>query len=201
MTVTNKTEYSKLLELVSINEADSSDSSTSDSNEYLKPSIILNRRYSYLQDLEDLPQGRHLGLFSTIVLFVSRILGSGIFSITSGIYQDCGQSVFLFFSAWFVAGVASLGDYMFLEMGSLVPRSGGAKVFLEFIYPYPKLLATVAFLVYSILVGFTISNVLVFGEYVVHAFGIEGSDFKTRTVGLIFCIWQHCSTVLVFPMA
>ena len=96
MTVTNKTEYSKLLELVSINEADSSDSSTSDSNEYLKPSIILNRRYSYLQDLEDLPQGRHLGLFSTIVLFVSRILGSGIFSITSGIYQDCGQSVFLF---------------------------------------------------------------------------------------------------------
>ncbi|KAK6871835.1 Low-affinity methionine permease [Candida tropicalis] len=187
MTVTNKTEYSKLLESVSINEADSSDSSTSDSNEYLKPSIILNRRYSYLQDLEDLPQGRHLGLFSTIVLFVSRILGSGIFSITSGIYQDCGQSVFLFFSAWFVAGVASFGGlYVFLEMGSLVPRSGGAKVFLEFIYPYPKLLATVAFSVYSILVGFTISNVLVFGEYVVHAFGIEGSDFKTRTVGLIF---------------
>ena len=71
-------------------------------------------------------------------------------------------------------------------MGSLVPRSGGAKVFLEFIYPRPKLLATVAFLVYSVMFGFTISNVLVFGEYLIHALGLEPSDFKTRFTGLIF---------------
>ncbi|RCK58109.1 Low-affinity methionine permease [Candida viswanathii] len=187
MAVVNKSEYTKLPEVVVVNDANSSDSSVADENQYLAPLSQLNRRYSYLQDLEDLPQGRHLGLFSTIVLFVSRILGSGIFSITSGIYQDCGQSIFLFFSAWLVAGIASFGGlYVFLEMGSLVPRSGGAKVFLEFIYPYPKLLATVAYLVYSVMVGFTISNVLVFGEYVVHAFGFEPSDFKTRAVGLAF---------------
>ena len=72
------------------------DTSSDTSNPYLRPSVELNGRISYLQDLEDLPQGRHLGLFSTVILFVSRILGSGIFSITSGIYQDCGQSVALF---------------------------------------------------------------------------------------------------------
>ncbi|CAI5758666.1 unnamed protein product [Candida verbasci] len=156
-------------------------------NPYLKPSIELNGRVSYLQDFEDLPQGRHLGLFSTIILFVSRILGSGIFSITSGIYKDCGQSIYLFFLAWFIACVASFGGlYVFLEMGSVVPRSGGAKVFLEFIYDKPKLLATVAFSVYSVIFGFTISNVLVFGEYCIHALGLEITDFKTRFTGLLF---------------
>ncbi|KAL6452980.1 LOW QUALITY PROTEIN: MUP3 Low-affinity methionine permease [Candida maltosa Xu316] len=178
----DKSEYTKITD----EEATYSSSNISDdnTNPFLRPSIELHGRVSYLQDLEDLPQGRHLGLFSTIILFVSR---SGIFSITSGIYQDCGQSIFLFFSAWAIAAIASFGGlYVFLEMGSLVPRSGGAKVFLEFIYPTPKLLATVAFSVYSVMFGFTISNVLVFGEYVIHACGLEPSDFKTRTTGLIF---------------
>ena len=116
----DKSEYTKIPDVLITEERTRtpSDLSISDVNSYLQPSIEdQNGRVSYLQDLEDLPQGRHLGLFSTIVLFVSRILGSGIFSITSGIYQDCGQSVFLFFSAWFVAGVASFGDYMFFRNG------------------------------------------------------------------------------------
>ncbi|KAG5421466.1 MUP3 [Candida metapsilosis] len=142
---------------------------------------------SHLQTLEDLPQGRHLGLYSTIILFISRILGSGIFSITSGIYIDCGQSPFLFFLAWVIAAIASFGGlYVFLEMGSLVPRSGGAKVFLEFIYTKPTLLATVAFSIYSVMFGFTISNVLVFGEYFIHALGFATSPWRIRITGLIF---------------
>ena len=142
---------------------------------------------SYLQDLEELPQGRHLGLFSTIVLFVSRILGSGIFSIASSMFDDCGRSPFLFFLAWFIAAAISFsGLYVFLELGLLVPRSGGIKVFLEFIYEKPKLLATVAFLVQSVLLGFTISNCLVFGEYLLHSLGISTNDFNIRATGLIF---------------
>lgn len=142
---------------------------------------------SHLQNLEDLPQGRHLGLYSTIILFISRILGSGIFSITSGIYIDCGQSPFLFFLAWIIAAIASFGGlYVFLEMGSLVPRSGGAKVFLEFIYTKPTLLATVAFSIYLVMFGFTISNVLVFGEYFIHALGITITPWRIRVTGLLF---------------
>ena len=142
---------------------------------------------SHLQTLEDLPQGRHLGLYSTIILFISRILGSGIFSITSGIYIDCGQSPFLFFLAWIIAAIASFGGlYVFLEMGSLVPRSGGAKVFLEFIYTTPTLLATVAFSIYLVMFGFTISNVLVFGEYFIHALGITITPWRIRISGLLF---------------
>ncbi|EGW31567.1 uncharacterized protein SPAPADRAFT_51564 [Spathaspora passalidarum NRRL Y-27907] len=159
---------------------------TASSTLYDEPSIVPGK-VSHLQDLEDLPQGRHLGLFSTIILFVSRILGSGIFSITGGIYADCGQSPVLFFLAWFVACVASFGGlYVFLEMGSIVPRSGGAKVFLEFIYTKPELLAPVAYSVYSVIFGFTISNVLVFGEYCIHAMGVEPTDLNTRATGLVF---------------
>ncbi|KAI5966453.1 MUP3 [Candida pseudojiufengensis] len=190
----DKSEYTKIPELVTV----SAKAGSTSSNE----SILLNKDFqdlerqkqeklkhpsSHLTDLEDLPQGRHLGLFSTIILFISRILGSGIFSITSGIYIDVGQSPFLFFLAWFLACIASFGGlYVFLEMGSLVPRSGGAKVFLEFIYTKPKLLATVAYSIYSVMFGFTISNVLVFGEYFVHSLGFEVTPFRLRLSGLLF---------------
>ncbi|KAK6459278.1 very low affinity methionine permease [Scheffersomyces xylosifermentans] len=173
---------------VSVKDLDSGSPLLSPSDEsYSGPSTQINGQVSYLQDLEDLPQGRHLGLFSTIVLFVSRILGSGIFSIASGMYEDCGRSVFLFFLSWVLAAILSFsGLYVYLELGSIVPRSGGAKVFLEFIYESPKLLATVAFSVYSVMFGFTLSNILVFGEYVLHAIGVEVTDFRTRLVGLLF---------------
>ncbi|KAI5953638.1 MUP3 [Candida jiufengensis] len=179
----DKSEYSKLPEITTttINKPGSTSS-----NESLLPNKLLHPA-SHLTDLEDLPQGRHLGLFSTIILFISRILGSGIFSITSGIYIDVGQSPFLFFLAWFLACIASFGGlYVFLEMGSLVPRSGGAKVFLEFIYTKPQLLATVAFSIYSVMFGFTISNVLVFGEYFIHSLGLKVTPFNLRLSGLIF---------------
>lgn len=157
------------------------------SSAYSQPAKQLNGEVAYLNDLEEIPQGRHLGLFSTIVLFVSRILGSGIFSLASGVFRDCGRSVFLFFIAWLLAAVLAFsGLYIFLEMGSLVPRSGGSKVFLEFIYEKPKLLATVAFSVYSVAFGFTISNALVFGEYFLRAIGVETTDFRTRATGLLF---------------
>ena len=49
-----------------------------------KSPILPNEDVLFLQDLEDVPQGRHLGLFSTIVLFVARMVGSGIFATSSG---------------------------------------------------------------------------------------------------------------------
>lgn len=142
---------------------------------------------TFLQQLEDAPQGRHLGLFSTIVLFVSRILGSGFLAISSGMYGDCGRSPFYFLLSWIVASIlAYSGMYVYLELGSLIPRSGGNKVFLETIYDKPKMLMGVTISLYSVMSGFTILNILVFGEYVLYAFGITPTDFSTRATGLLF---------------
>ncbi|KAM9907335.1 hypothetical protein OXX79_001013 [Metschnikowia pulcherrima] len=152
-----------------------------------------NGEVTYLQGLEDAPQGRHLGLFSTIILFVSRILGSGFLAISSGMYNDCGRSPFIFLLSWVVAScLAFCGLFVYLELGSLIPRSGGTKVFLEFIYDKPYMMASVTVSVYSVIFGFTISNLLVFGEYCLHALYVEPSVFRTRLTGLIL-LYMVCA--------
>lgn len=139
----------------------------------------------FTPQLEEVPQGRHLGLFSTIVLIVSRILGSGFLAISSGMYNDCGRSPFFFFLSWIVAfALAFAGLYVYLELGLFIPRSGGTKAFLEVIYDRPYMLTSVVISLYSVLYGFTILNLLVFGEYFLHAIGIKTSDWNIRLAGL-----------------
>lgn len=174
--------YKKILDTVSIHSASELDLTHSSSNILPNPGQI-----TYLQEPEDAPQGRHLGLFSSIILFVSRILGSGFLANASGMYIECGQSPFFFILSWIVAALlAYSGLYVFLELGSLIPRSGGTKVFLEYIYDRPYMFVSVVFSLYSIMFGFTLLNLFVFGEYFLHALGIEPTEFRTRATGLIF---------------
>lgn len=140
-------------------------------------------------ELEESPQGRHLGIFSTMVLYISRILGSGIFASSSVIFESCGRSPLLFSITWLIAFlVAYSGLYVYLELGSLIPRSGGTKVFLEVIYDKPFMFTTVIFLLYSIVFGFAILSPLVFGEYLLRTFDLHVSEFRTRMIGLSFVI-------------
>lgn len=174
--------YKKLVDNVSIHSASELELTHSVSHILPDPGDV-----TYLQEPEDAPQGRHLGLFSSIILFVSRILGSGFLANASGMYIECGQSPFYFLLSWIVASLlAYSGLYVFLELGSLIPRSGGTKVFLEYIYDRPYMFASVVFSLYSIMFGFTLLNLLVFGQYFLHALGIEPTEFRTRATGLIF---------------
>lgn len=179
--------YKKVPE--SVLETTQSDLESNSSRSYLIPigDSIEGGQITFLQEPEDAPQGRHLGLFSTIILFVSRILGSGFLAISSGMYNDCGQSPFYFFLSWIIAAaLAFSGLYVYLELGSLIPRSGGTKVFLEFLYEKPYMLFSVVILLYSVMFGFTILNILVFGEYFLHALGVESTEWRIRITGLVF---------------
>jgi len=144
-------------------------------------------------DLEDLPHGRHLGLFSTIVLFISRIIGSGIWAVPSNVYEGVGGSPFLFFTMWLIAALMAFsGLYAYLELGSIVPRSGGTKVFLEFIYPRPKLLISVVFSLFTLAFGISLTNAIVFGKYTLFSIGfstefIESTNWSNY-VGLLLII-------------
>ena len=56
------------------------------------------------------------------------------------------------------------GLFVWLELGTMFPRSGGEKVYLETIYPRPKSLATVFYATQAILLGFTASGCIVFAN-------------------------------------
>jgi len=141
-----------------------------------------------LENTEETPIGRHIGSFGVVMMIVQRIIGSGIFAVSGSIYQDVGGSPFLFFLVWACAGYMSFaGVFCFLELGSLVPRSGGMKVFLEYIYYRCRMMVTVIFGLYSIMFGFTISNAIIFGEYTLYALGFVNAGKETaKHVGLLF---------------
>ncbi|QLL30367.1 hypothetical protein HG536_0A01840 [Torulaspora globosa] len=123
----------------------------------------------------EVPQGRHLGLFSTMVLFVSRIVGSGIFATPSSIFVNCGGNTVIYFGVWLLAALLSFaGLFLFLEFGSWLPRSGGRKNFLEQAYTKPRLMMSVTFAAFTVLTGFTMSNAIVFGKYFLSAVGFQG---------------------------
>ena len=63
---------------------------------------------------------------------------------------------------WVLGFVLSFcGLFVWLEFGTMIPRSGGEKVYLEAVYKKPKFLATVIFAMNAILLGFTAAGCIV----------------------------------------
>jgi len=63
---------------------------------------------------------------------------------------------------WVLGFILSFcGLFVWLEFGTMYPRSGGEKVYLEMVYKKPKYLVTVIFATQAILLGFTASGCIV----------------------------------------
>lgn len=145
-------------------------------------------------ELEILPEtatvGRNLTWTSAYMLTVSRIVGSGIFATPGNIYKSVG-SIGLALSIWIVGvAIAACGLAVSMELGCMLPRSGGHKVYLEFMYRRPRFLASTLVAVQAVVLGFTASNCIVFGEYVLVALHMDVTAFGQRTlaVGLLTAI-------------
>jgi L-type amino acid transporter 9 len=92
---------------------------------------------------------------------VGRIIGTGIFSTPSSILSSVG-SVGASLMLWILGFLLSFcGLFVWLEYGTMFPRSGGEKVYLEAVYKRPKYLATVIFAVNAIVLGFTAAGCIV----------------------------------------
>jgi amino acid transporter len=92
---------------------------------------------------------------------IGAIIGTGIFSTPSSILESVG-SVGASLILWVLGFVFSLcGLFIWLEFGTMYPRSGGEKVYLEAVYRRPKHLATVIFAAYAILLNFDSGNCIV----------------------------------------
>ncbi|KAJ5500031.1 Amino acid/polyamine transporter I [Penicillium expansum] len=127
---------------------------------------------------------RQIGIFSAALLIFNRVIGTGIFATPSTILALTG-SVGLSLFMW-VAGtiIALAGTAVYLEWGTAIPRNGGEKNYLEYVYKKPKFLATAMFAAYAVLLGWAASNSVVFGQYILNAAEIEVGRWNQRGVGM-----------------
>ncbi|CAD0095648.1 unnamed protein product [Aureobasidium mustum] len=123
--------------------------------------------------------GRHLGMWSTVALIVGSVGAA--------------------FMLWLL-GLASClsGMFIWLELGCMIPRSGGEKVYLEAAYKRPKLLATTFFAWQAIILGFTASGCIVFASYVIKAAGRTATEWEKRGIALAV-VTSICVAHTVFP--
>ncbi|KAI0336783.1 amino acid transporter [Cubamyces sp. BRFM 1775] len=132
---------------------------------------------------------RQLGPFSAASLIFNRVIGTGIFATSSVILRSSG-SVGLSLIMWLLgATVALCGTAVYIELGTGLPRNGGEKNYLEYIYRQPKLLVTCIYAMYAVLTGWQAASCSVFGEYALHAWNPSQlpSPTATRLAGVL-CI-------------
>ncbi|KAK4226003.1 amino acid/polyamine transporter I [Podospora fimiseda] len=141
---------------------------------------------------ETTPLGRNITWSSAYIIIISRVIGSGIFATPGAIVTSVG-SIGLSLTLWIAGALISwCGLAVGLEYGCMLPRSGGSKVYLEFTYRHPRFLASVLVSVHALVLGFTSSNCIVFGEYVLFALGKVPAEHPTEmrilAVGLMTVI-------------
>lgn len=127
---------------------------------------------------------KQIGLTSAVFLIFNRMIGTGIFATPGSILALSG-SVGLSLFIW-VAGmlIAAAGMFVYLEFGTGLPRNGGEKNYLEFVFRKPKFLVTGVYTGYVVLLGWAGSNSVVFGEYILYAAQVEVNRWNQRGVGL-----------------
>ncbi|KAL5521490.1 hypothetical protein ACEPAF_2238 [Sanghuangporus sanghuang] len=136
------------------------------------------------ETFDDVPHGkRQLGLVSAAFLIFNRVIGTGIYATPSLILQSCG-SIGLSLIMWLLGAlIAAAGTAVFIELGTGLPRSGGEKNYLEFIFRRPKYLVSCIYAILTILIGWSAAGAVVVGEYVIHALNITPTQLNARLVG------------------
>ncbi|KAF3386712.1 High-affinity methionine permease [Penicillium rolfsii] len=127
---------------------------------------------------------RQLGVFSATLLIFNRVIGTGIFA-TPGTILSLSGSVGLSLFMWVIGTfIAVAGTAVYMEWGTAIPKNGGEKNYLEYVYRKPKFLATAMFAAYAVLLGWAASNSVVFGQYILNAAEIEVDRWNQRGIGL-----------------
>ncbi|OAA46112.1 Amino acid/polyamine transporter I [Metarhizium rileyi] len=127
---------------------------------------------------------RQIGIPSAALLIFNRIIGTGIFATPATILAQCG-SPGLSLIIWFVGMlIAASGTAVYMEFGTGLPRNGGEKNYLEFVYRKPKFLTTSLYTGYVILLGWAAGNSVIFGEYILHAAQVDVTRWNQRGIAL-----------------
>lgn len=127
---------------------------------------------------------KEIGIVSSIFLVTNRIIGAGVFSTASTILNLSG-SVGTSLIMWAVGSIiAFTGLYVYMELGSAIPRNGGEKNYLEYMYRKPKFLITAMYASYVFFLGWAAGNSIVTGEFLLNAAGKTVTQWNSRAIGL-----------------
>ncbi|KAJ2240512.1 hypothetical protein GGH97_004641, partial [Coemansia sp. RSA 475] len=143
---------------------------------------------------------RTLGLWSGMAIVVGTIIGSGIFSTPSLILAAVG-SVGMSMVVWVLGAVVSVcACVAYMELGTMLPRSGGEKEYLQAAFPRPRALLPFVFCLSSLAVGSPsglAADSAVTGTYFMYAAtgrSVEHSEWAQRAIGVavaLFCTLMH----------
>ncbi|KAH8707070.1 amino acid permease-domain-containing protein [Phaeosphaeriaceae sp. PMI808] len=165
---------------------------------------------SHHQNVDVAPDDEQLlGPWTLVALMLNRTIGSGIFVSPQRVLIGTG-SVGVSLILWsFGAFVSTCGVLVWLELGlsvpfrevkvtpgphgkfekKSVPRNGGEKNYLEFLYSNPNkdrpgFLVTCMYGIPFILLGNLAGNALALGSFVMHAVGRKPDDAKGEVIGI-----------------
>lgn len=122
-----------------------------------------------------------LGLFTTTMIVVGAVIGSGIFRTPGGMAGELGSPEMLL-GVWILAGLITLlGALSNAEVASMIPETGGQYIYFENMYgPFPAYLY--GWSVFAVIQTGSIAAIAyVFAEYAVRFFGLSplGVDPET----------------------
>ncbi|EAZ63087.1 high affinity methionine permease [Scheffersomyces stipitis CBS 6054] len=127
---------------------------------------------------------KEIGYVSATFLMLNRMLGAGVFSTGSTIFALSG-SVGTALMMWFAGTIIALsGLLVYMELGSALPRNGGEKNYLEYLFKKPKFLVTAMYASYVFFLGWAAGNSIVVGEYILNAAGKEVTQWNSRGIGI-----------------
>jgi amino acid transporter len=129
---------------------------------------------------------RTVGPFSATMLITGMVIGSGIFSTPSGILKTVG-SVGMGLTIWVIGGIVSyFGVLAYLELGCMLPRSGGEKEYLDTEYRRPRALMPFIFcmsLIFLIRPGSCAADSIVVGDYILFS-AQTTNEWAARGIGV-----------------
>ncbi|KOC15457.1 hypothetical protein AFLA70_896g000091 [Aspergillus flavus AF70] len=124
---------------------------------------------------------RRLGLRSTTLLLMNRIIGAAIFSVPSSIVYGV-RSVGAALCLWLAGLVLSFcGMFIWLELGCIMPQSGGEKVYLATAFPRPHGLST-TFYAFYVLLGFVGLSCVVVVDNLLLAMNTNSGEIGKRAM-------------------
>lgn len=132
-----------------------------------------------------------LGTLSSIGLICNRMLGTGIFVVSANIYKLSG-SVGMTLLLWVVGAlIAMTGLYVYMEFGTAIPRNGGEKNYLEFVFKKPTFFITSMYAAYVFFIGWAAGNSVVAARMLLIAAGMSNpTRWSERSLGIFvvfFC--------------